>query len=90
MTSHSEPMLSVPQFAKRLGVSEYTVRKWIKQSAIRAVNINIGGKLPVYRIEGDQIEAVVNRIKLQKEPAPDNGGGDGVSGGQPNDTEPGA
>ena len=89
MTSHSEPMLSVPQFAKRLGVSEYTVRKWIKQSAIRAVNINIGGKLPVYRIEGDQIEAVVNRIKLQKEPAPDNSGGDGVSGGQPHDTEPG-
>ena len=89
MTSPSDgPMLSVPQFAKRIGVSQYTVRKWIKQSAIRAVNINIGGKLPVYRIGGDQIEAVINRIELQEKPSADNSGGDGVLGGSPGNDEP--
>jgi excisionase family DNA binding protein len=64
-TSPSDPLLSVPKFAERIGVSPYTVRKWIKSGRLSAVNINIGGQLPVYRIAESQIEEIVKRIGCQ-------------------------
>jgi excisionase family DNA binding protein len=65
MTSPSEPdpLLSVPQFATKIGVSAYTVRKWIKGGKLPAVDINIGGKLPVYRIPESELEEIVKTIR---------------------------
>ena len=89
-TSPSEPLLSVPKFASRVGVSPYTVRKWIKAGAIRAFDINLGGKLPVYRIPESQLENIIERSTLptaegfKTDPEASGGTGDGVSGGVPN------
>jgi len=68
VTSPSDPLLSVPKFAERIGVSPYTVRKWIKSGKLEAVNINIGGKLPVYRIAESKLDEIVKRIGCQGEP----------------------
>jgi|DEB0MinimDraft_3_1074331.scaffolds.fasta_scaffold155114_2 hypothetical protein len=93
-TSHSEPLLSVPKFASRVGVSPYTVRKWIKAGAIRAFDINLGGKLPVYRIPEGQLENIIERSSLptaegfESDPAASGGTGDGVSGGVPDPDGP--
>ena len=95
-TSHSEPLLSVPKFAGRVGVSPYTVRKWIKAGALTAIDINMGGKLPVYRIPEGQLEDILTRASIspdpdrEEHPEKSGGSGDGVSGGSPNadGTEP--
>ena len=59
-TSHSDRLLTVAEFASRIGVSPYTVRKWIKKSQLPAVDLNVGGKLRVYRIPEAQIDGRVS------------------------------
>jgi len=88
-TSPSEPLLSVPKFAGRVGVSPYTVRKWIRAGVLTAIDINMGGKLPVYRIPEAQLEDILTRAAIFPEAGsgehPEAGGatGNGVSGGVP-------
>lgn len=90
MTSPSERMkhLSVPEFARAVGVSPYTVRKWVKSLELHAININTGGRLPVYRIPEWEVEATIKRISTKTEPETGDSGGYGVSGGSPNDAHP--
>ena len=63
-TSHSDRLLTVAEFASQIGVSPYTVRKWIKKNQLEAVDLNVGGKLRVYRIPEAQIEKIGGRIKI--------------------------
>jgi len=81
MTSPSEPdpLLSVPQFATKIGVSAYTVRKWIKGGKLPAVDINIGGKLPVYRIPESELEEIVKTIRCAGSDPGSDEAGDRVS-----------
>ena len=48
-TFHSEYM-TVPQFAAEIGLSDYIIRKWVKQGRVRAIDTNPDGVRPVYRI----------------------------------------
>ena len=82
-TSHSDRLLTVAEFASRIGVSPYTVRKWIKKSQLPAVDLNVGGKLRVYRIPEAQIEAISGRIKITDDNGEDGRVSDQVSGGVP-------
>ena len=64
MTSPSDRLLTVAEFASTLGVSSYTVRKWIRQKEVSAMNMNLGGKLPVYRIKENEIDRIKGRIEV--------------------------
>jgi len=66
MTSPSDRLLTVAEFAGALGVSSYTVRKWIRQKEVSALNMNLGGKLPVYRIKENEIDRIRGRIEVNQ------------------------
>lgn len=78
-TSRSDlVLLTVAEFARRTSLSPYTVRKWVAQGEVRAVDLNASGKLRVYRIPLSELE----RIQGRMDPRADNGEGntDGKQG----------
>jgi len=80
MTSPSERLLTVSEVSASLGVSPYTIRKWIRQGQINAFNMNLNGKLPVYRIKEDQIDRIKGKMEINNnDPEEGQQAGDEVS-----------
>jgi len=70
--SDGNRLLTVAEVAGRIGVTPYTVRKWIKGGQLSAVDLNAGGKLCVYRVPEDQIEEISRRIQIIDDSTEDN------------------
>jgi excisionase family DNA binding protein len=62
---HNEPLgnddlLTVREVAKRLKVDDTTVRRWVKNKALKAVSLPHVGKRQAYRIKRSVLESVLN------------------------------
>ncbi len=65
--NHRVNLLGVSAFAERLGVSSYSVRKWVKSGQVRAIDLNAGGKLRVYRIPETEIDSIKEKIDINND-----------------------
>lgn len=64
--SHNEELLTVQEVAKRLRVTEATVRRWIKNGSMDAIKLPHQGKREVYRIRRSTLMTVLKYIELAK------------------------
>lgn len=57
-------MLKVKDIAEELGVSLKTIYRLIEEGKLRAINIAPGSKLPIYRIEEQELQDFIGRSKM--------------------------
>jgi hypothetical protein len=58
--------MTVPQFAAAVGLSDYIIRKWVKQGRVRAIDTNPDGIRPVFRIPRVELKriAISNQVGI--------------------------
>jgi len=59
--------LSLSQAAKETGLSYATLRRAIHRGHLRAFNIGVGSRRPVYRIQREDVEQFLSRKSTQNE-----------------------
>jgi excisionase family DNA binding protein len=62
-----EQLLTVPDVAKRLRVSEWTVRDWLRDGKIRG--FRIGGRKTGWRVRASEIERFLSEAEGRTEGA---------------------
>jgi excisionase family DNA binding protein len=58
-------LLKVSEVARELRVDDTTVRRWLKNGALEAVELPHVGRRQVYRIKRDTLNKVLNPVEAQ-------------------------